>query len=92
MNDFTPFTIKALRNNFFISKSLYEDYKTYCTLRTSQCSRVEQQIESNFKITGADLRNLYQECLHQAGDYGCIDHMGIDLFLNVDTVKEDLNA
>lgn len=43
-------------------------------------------------ITGADLRNLYKACLHQTGDYGCIDHVGIDTFLNLATVKEDLNA
>ena len=40
INDFTPMTIRALRDHFFISKSTYEDYKTYCTLRTSQCDRV----------------------------------------------------
>jgi len=38
------------------------------------------------------LRNLYQPCLHQPGDYGCIDHIGIDIFLNSQAVKEDLNA
>lgn len=32
------------------------------------------------------------ECLHQPGDYGCIDHIGIETFLNVQAVKEDLNA
>jgi hypothetical protein len=53
---------------------------------------VEQRIESDFRITGADLRNLYQECLHQPGDYGCIDHMGVDIFLNLAAVKEDLHA
>jgi hypothetical protein len=53
---------------------------------------VEQKIESDFLITGTDLRNLYQECLHQSGDYGCIDHIGIDIFLNIAAVKEDLNA
>lgn len=85
--EFNAFTVRALRNHFFVSKSTYEDYKTYCTLRLSQCDRIEQKIESDFKITGADLRNLYQECLHQTGDYGCIDHLGIDTFLNIVTVK-----
>lgn len=32
------------------------------------------------------------ECLQQPGDYGCIDHIGIDAFLNVYAVKEDLHA
>ncbi len=86
------YTVDTLRNYFFISNTLYEEYKTHCTLRLSECTRVEQQIESNFRITGADSRNLYKACLHQPGDYGCIDHMGIDIFLNVATVKEDLNA
>ena len=58
----------------------------------AQCDAVEQKIESDFLITGADIHNLYQECLHQPGDYGCVDHVGIDIFLNVATVKEDLNA
>lgn len=91
-NEYNAYTVNALRNSFFISKTLYEDYKTHCTLRLSECTRVEQKIESDFRITGADLRNLYTECLHQTGDYGCIDHMGIDIFLNVKSVKEDLNA
>jgi hypothetical protein len=30
--------------------------------------------------------------LHQPGDYGCVDHTGIDTFLNIANVKEDLNA
>ena len=38
-------------------------------------------------MTGADLRNLYMECLHQPGDYGCIDHEGIDEFLNDEGVQ-----
>ena len=32
------------------------------------------------------------DCLHQPGDYGCIDHIGIDIFMNVQAVKEDLHA
>ena len=32
------------------------------------------------------------ECLHQPGDYGCIDHKGVDAFLNNLDVKKDLNA
>ena len=84
--------MKALRDNYFISKKGYEEYETHCTLRLSECDRVEQKIASDFRITGADLRNLYQPCLHQPGDYGCIDHTGIDIFLNVQAVKEDLNA
>lgn len=90
--EFNQFTVKALRNAFFINKATYDDYQTHCTLRLSECERVEQKIESDFRITGADLRNLYQECLHQSGDYGCLDHIGIDAFLNNAAVKEDLNA
>lgn len=90
--EFNSFTVKALRDHFFVSKSVYEDYQTHCTLRLSECDRVEQKIESDFRITGSDLRNLYQECLHQAGDYGCVDHIGVDTFFNVASVKEDLNA
>jgi hypothetical protein len=30
--------------------------------------------------------------LHQPGDYGCIDHLGIDAFLNSKEVKIDMNA
>ena len=90
--DFNAFTVRALRDHFFIDGRTFEDYKTHCTLRLSECDRVEQKIESDFRITGADLRNLYQECLHQPGDYGCTDHTGIDIFLNVASVKADLNA
>ena len=43
-------------------------------------------------MTGADIHNLYTECLHQPGDYGCIDHIGIDAFLNSGTVKDDLHV
>ncbi len=90
--EFNRFTVKALRNNFFINRETYEDYQSHCTLRTPSCERAEQKIASDFRITGADLRNLFMECLHQPGDYGCIDHIGIDTFLNVQAVKEDLNA
>lgn len=38
------------------------------------------------------MTNIYKECLHQSGDYPCIDHMGIDTFLNVYAVKEDIHA
>jgi hypothetical protein len=90
--EFNQFTVRALRDHFFISQLTYDDYRTHCTLRLPDCTRVEQKIESDFRITGADLRNLYQECLHQPGDYGCLDHLGIDVFLNMAVVKEDLNA
>lgn len=63
--DFNAFTIKALRDHFFISKTDYEDYKTHCTLRLSECGRIEQKIESDFRISGADIRNVYRECLQQ---------------------------
>lgn len=53
---------------------------------------MEQRIASDFKMTGADLHNLYTECLHQPGDYGCIDHIGIDTFLNSATVQEDMHV
>lgn len=53
---------------------------------------MEERIASRFRITGADLTNLYTECLKQPGDYGCIDHVGIDTFLNVYAVKEDIHA
>jgi hypothetical protein len=56
-------------------------------LRLEQCDAIEQKIESDFMITGADIHNLYQECLHQPGDYGCVDHIGIDIFLNLAAVK-----
>lgn len=90
--EFNHFTVKALKDHFFINKETYEDYVTHCTLVTPSCEATEQKIASDFWITGADLRNLYMECLHQPGDYGCIDHIGIDTFLNVQAVKEDLNA
>lgn len=32
------------------------------------------------------------ECLHQPGDYGCIDHQGADLFFNKAEVKIDMHA
>lgn len=84
--------MKTLRNRFFISKELYEEYESKCTLRTELCEEVEKRIESKFELADADLTNLYKECLHQDGDYPCIDHKGIDVFLNVYAVKEDLNA
>jgi len=64
----------------------------YCTFRTPNCELVEQRIASNFLMTGSDLHNLYTECLHQPGDYNCIDHLGIDAFMNDDKVKVDMNA
>jgi hypothetical protein len=30
--------------------------------------------------------------LHQPGGYGCIDHIGIDVFLNSSAVKDDMNV
>jgi len=30
--------------------------------------------------------------LHQSGGYGCIDHIGIDAFLNSAAVKDDMNV
>ena len=83
--------MQALRANYFISEEVYEDYLSHCTLRTSACAQAEQQIASDFRITGADYHNLYKECLHQVGDYPCIDHTGIDIFLNLPHVQEDLN-
>lgn len=90
--EFNSFTVEALRNNYFISRQTYDDYRTHCTLRTSACEKAEKKIESDFRITGADLYNIFKECLHQPGDIDCLDHTGIDTFLNVGTVKEDLNA
>ena len=90
--EFNQFTVRALRNNFFISRETFDDYKTHCTLRTSNCDRVQQKIASDFRISGADIHNLFKECLHQPGDYACIDHIGIDAFLNSPTVKEDMHA
>jgi len=48
---------------------------------------VQQKIDDNFRISGADLHNLFKECLHQPGDFGCIDHIGIDTWLNNKEVK-----
>jgi hypothetical protein len=90
--EFNKFTVKSLKDHFFINRETYDDYTSHCTLRTPSCDQAEQKIASDFWVTGADLRNLYMECLHQPGDYGCIDHIGIDTFLNVQAVKEDLNA
>lgn len=56
-------------------------------MRLPGCDKVEQKIESNFRLTGSDLHNLYKECLHQPGDYPCIDHLGIDAFMNDALVK-----
>ena len=61
-------------------------------MRTPACDEIEEKIASDFEVSGADLANLYMECLHQPGDYGCIDHVGIDTFLNVYAVKEDIHA
>jgi hypothetical protein len=38
--EFNSFTVRALRDNYFISKQGYEDYRTHCTLRLSECERV----------------------------------------------------
>jgi carboxypeptidase C (cathepsin A) len=89
---FNHFTVRALRDHFFISPETYEEYYSKCAMRTSACTEIEERIASDFRITGADLGNLYTECLNQKGDYGCIDHMGIDIFLNVYAVKEDIHA
>ena len=91
-SEFPQNTVESLRRNFFISQELYDDYVSKCRLRTPACDDVEQLIESNFRITGADTHNLYKECLHQPGDYPCIDHTGVDIFLNVENVREDLNV
>lgn len=43
-------------------------------------------------MSGADIHNLFKDCLHQPGDYDCIDHKGIDAFLNNDHVREDMHV
>jgi carboxypeptidase C (cathepsin A) len=58
--EFNQFTVKALRNNFFIDAATFDDYTSHCTLRTPSCAKAEQSIASNFKIAGADLHNLFK--------------------------------
>ena len=89
---FTSYTVKYLKNHYFLSKEQYDQYWTYCALETSECERVKQKIEANFLLTGADLNNLYKQCLSQPGEYRCLDHIGIDTFLNTPIVKQDLHA
>lgn len=38
--EFNQFTVKALRNTYFISAKTYDEYQTHCTLKTSACEKV----------------------------------------------------
>jgi len=62
---FSTYTMRFLRNHYFITNEKYDEYYTHCAYPNDKCEEIKKEIETHFLTTGADIRNLYSECLHQ---------------------------
>lgn len=89
---FNSYTVDYLHKHFFISDEDKQEFDEECYIRSPSCIHIEEKIEADFRSSGADTRNIFKECLHQVGPYGCLDHKGIDAFMNKPEVKTDMHA
>ncbi len=91
---YSEFEVEFLHSRYFISDEEHKDFKAACSAdrKSEACEKAAEQIRNYFIKTGADPRNVYGECLLQDGNYPCVDHKGIDVFLNTEQFRKDLHA